>query len=95
MPPRLTLNDPEALCNAAIANLGIAHVPLPHVIKHLESGALVRVLPEWHAETGVISLYFAAKKLMPAKTRVFVDFIVDRFRSQQLSEKWSAIANTS
>jgi len=91
LPPRVTLNDPEALCNAAIAGLGIAHVPMPHVLKHLESGALVRVLPDWYTETGVISLYFAAKKLMPAKTRVFVDFIVDKFRSQQLSEKWSAV----
>jgi len=91
LPPRATLNDPEALCNAAISGLGIAHVPMPHVLKHLESGALVRVLPDWYTEIGVISLYFAAKKLMPAKTRVFVDFIVDKFRSQQLSEKWSAI----
>lgn len=88
--PRVTLNDPEMLCNAAIAHLGIAHVPMPHVIRHLESGALVRVLPDWYTETGVISLYFAAKKLMPAKTRVFVDFIVEAFRSQQLAEKWSA-----
>lgn len=94
LPPRVTLNDPEALCNAAIAGLGIAHVPMPHVLKHLESGALVRVLPDWYTETGVISLYFAAKKLMPAKTRVFVDFIVDKFRSQQLSEKWSAVTKT-
>ncbi len=92
--PRATLNDPEALCNAAIAGLGIAHVPMPHAWKHLESGALIRILPDWHTETGVISLYFAAKKLMPAKTRVFVDFIVDKFRSQQLSVKWSATSKS-
>jgi DNA-binding transcriptional LysR family regulator len=65
---------------------------MPHVIKHLKSGSLVRVLPDWYTEQGVISLYFAAKKLMPTKTRVFVDFIVDKFRSQQLAEKWSAIS---
>ena len=94
LPPRVTLNDPEALCHAAMAGLGIAHVPMPHVLRHLESGALVRVLPNWYTETGVISLYFAAKKLMPAKTRVFVDFIVDKFRGQQLAEKWSAITNS-
>jgi DNA-binding transcriptional LysR family regulator len=89
--PLVTLNDPEMLCNAAIAGLGIAHVPMPHALRHLESGALVRVLPDWYTETGVISLYFAAKKLMPAKTRVFVDFIVEKFRAERYSEKWSAI----
>ena len=91
LPPRATLNDPEMLCNAAIAGLGIAHVPMPHALRHLQSGALVRVLPEWYTEAGVISLYFAAKKLMPAKTRVFVDFIVDKFRAERYAEKWSAI----
>jgi DNA-binding transcriptional LysR family regulator len=89
--PCATLNDPEMLCNAAIAGLGIAHVPMPHALRHLESGALVRVLPDWYTETGVISLYFAAKKLMPAKTRVFVDFIVEKFRAERYSEKWSAV----
>lgn len=89
--PRATLNDPEMLCNAAIAGLGVAHVPMPHALRHLQSGTLVRVLPEWYTEAGVISLYFAAKKLMPAKTRVFVDFIVDKFRVERYAEKWSAI----
>jgi DNA-binding transcriptional LysR family regulator len=91
LPPRATLNDPEMLCNAAIAGLGVAQVPMPHSLRHLQSGALVRVLPEWYTEAGVISLYFAAKKLMPAKTRAFVDFIVERFRAEQYSEKWSAV----
>lgn len=89
--PRVTLNDPEALCHAAMASLGIAHVPMPHALQHLESGKLVRVLPDWYTEHGVMSLYFSAKKLMPAKTRVFVDFIVDKFRVQLFAKKWSAI----
>jgi len=91
LPPRATLNDPEMLCNAAIAGLGVAHVPMPHALRHLQSGALMRVLPEWYTEAGVISLYFAAKKLMPAKTRAFVDFIVEKFRTERYAEKWSAI----
>ena len=89
--PRATLNDPEALCHAALAGLGVAQVPIPHALQHIDSGRLVRVLPEWYVETGVISLYFAAKKLIPAKTRVFVDFIVDRFQSQRLAQRWSAL----
>ncbi len=88
--PRITLNDPEALCEAAIAGLGITHVPMSHVLHYFESGELVRVLPDWYTEKGTLSLYFAAKKHMPAKTRVFIDFIVEKFRAQNLSEKWLA-----
>lgn len=88
---RAILSDPEALCYAAISGLGVAQVPIPHAIRHLESGALVRVLPDWYTDHGVISLYFAAKKLLPKKTRVFVDFVVEKFRAQKLSNKWSAI----
>jgi DNA-binding transcriptional LysR family regulator len=63
---------------------------MPHVLPYLESGALVRVLPDWYTERGEISLYFAAKKQLPAKTRVFIDFVVDRFRTRHLAERWSA-----
>lgn len=90
VPPRITLNDPEALCEAAIAGLGIAHVPMSHVLHYFESGELVRVLPDWYTEKGTLSLYFAAKKHMPVKTRVFIDFIVEKFRAQNLAEKWLA-----
>jgi DNA-binding transcriptional LysR family regulator len=88
--PRATFSDPEAQCQAALLGLGVTHVPMPHVLPYLESGALVRVLPDWYTERGEISLYFAAKKQLPAKTRVFIDFVVDRFRTRHLAERWSA-----
>jgi DNA-binding transcriptional LysR family regulator len=28
-----------------------------------------------------VSLYYPSKRMMPAKTRVFVDFVLERFRS--------------
>jgi len=88
---RAILNDPEALCHAARDGLGIVHVPMPHVLRYLKEGSLQRVLPDWYSEGGEISIYFTAKKLMPAKTRVFIDFIVDHFKAQQLAQQWSAI----
>ena len=35
--------------------------------------------------------YFAAQKLLPQKTRVFVDFVVEQFRLQGLDKRFSAI----
>jgi hypothetical protein len=39
---------------------------------------------------GTLSLYFAAQKLLPAKTRAFVDFVVEHFRTEQLAKRFSA-----
>jgi len=50
----------------------------------------VRLLPEWHADVGPLSLYFAGHRLLPAKTRVFVDFVVEQFRRQGLAKKFAA-----
>jgi DNA-binding transcriptional LysR family regulator len=89
--PRAILNDPEALCYAALKDLGIVHVPMPHSLPYLKSGSLVRVLPDWYSDGGEISIYFTAKKLMPAKTRVFIDFVIEHFKKQDLAKQWSAI----
>ncbi len=87
---RIILSDPEAICRCCVMGLGIGFVAMPHVLPHLKSGALVRVLPDWHADVGPLSLYFSASKLLPAKTRAFVDFIVEEFRRQGLARKFSA-----
>jgi len=88
--PRVFLNDPDAICSAALMGMGVALLVVPDVAQHLESGALVRVLPDWHVDVGAISLYFTSQKLMPAKTRAFVDFVTEAFRQQQLAQRFSA-----
>lgn len=89
-PARVILNDPEAICRCAIMGLGIAMIATTHLLPHLKSRALVRLLSEWHADVGPISIYFAGQKLLPAKTRVFVDFVVESFKRQGLAAKFSA-----
>lgn len=63
---------------------------MPHALPHLERGTLVRLLPRWYADAGPICLYFAGQRLLPAKTRVFVDFVVEEFRKQRLAERFLA-----
>jgi DNA-binding transcriptional LysR family regulator len=79
--PVMVLDDPEAMARAAAIGMGIAMLPLPHALPLLESGALVRVLRDWYAETRPLSLYYTSRKLVPAKVRVFVDYIVQEFQA--------------
>lgn len=87
---RIVANDPEAICRTALMGLGVAMIAVPFVLPHLQSGALQRVLPDWHSDLGAISLYFTSQKLLPAKTRAFVDHVTTAFREQDLARRFSA-----
>lgn len=76
----IVLNDPAAMREAAMLGLGVTLLVLPDVIAHLRRGELIRLLPDWHADAGPISLYYPSRTLMPAKSRVFIDFVVEAFQ---------------
>lgn len=86
-PPTMALNDPEAICRAALLGLGVALVGMPHALPHLEIGTLVRLLPGWHAEAGTIALYHSDRLPLPAKTRAFIDFVTGQCRRQDLARR--------
>jgi DNA-binding transcriptional LysR family regulator len=86
---RVVVSDPAALCRAAQLGLGVAMLSVPDALPHLDSGALVRLLPKWYADAGPISIYYASRSQMPAKTRVFIDFVVESFQRQRLAERFA------
>lgn len=88
---RAVMNDMQAMCRSAMLGLGVALIAVPDVLPQLESGALVRLLPDWYVDVGSILLYFTGKRLLSAKTRVFVDFVVEQFKREQWASRFSAI----
>ncbi len=86
--PVAVLNDPEAIARAAVGGMGIALLPLPHALPFLDSGELVRVLPDWYAEALPLSIYYSTRKLVPAKVRVFVDYVLTQFRASGLPARF-------
>lgn len=72
----LQLTDPESAAAAAIAGCGIALLGLHHVADALADGRLRRVLPEVHGPRFQIVVYFAQRRLLPARTRAFVDHLL-------------------
>ena len=87
---RVMADEPEAICRAVLMGLGVAMISMTNVERHLQSGALQRLLPGWYADLGAVSLYFPSQKLLPAKTRAFVDYVTAAFREQNLARRFSA-----
>jgi DNA-binding transcriptional LysR family regulator len=85
----IVMNDPAATGRAALLGLGVAMLVVPEAKPYLERGELVRLLPHWYADLGAISLYYASRAHLPAKTRVFVDFVTEAFRRDRLAEKFA------
>jgi DNA-binding transcriptional LysR family regulator len=75
LPARMIANSPELLVRMACTGIGIAASTELFAQSFLESGQLVRVLPEWSFPTVTGWAVFPGRRLMPAKTRVFLDML--------------------
>jgi DNA-binding transcriptional LysR family regulator len=49
----------------------------------VKAGQLVRVLPEWSLPRTPLWAVFPGRKLMPTRTRVFIDALAARFGAQR------------
>ncbi|TKT77515.1 LysR family transcriptional regulator [Aquamicrobium sp. LC103] len=78
----IEVNSPLSTRAAAIEGLGFA--PLPDFIAApaLETGELVSVLGEWMPRGGGIFAVYPHRRYLPAKIRVFVDFLVQWFKER-------------
>ena len=78
--PRMRSNSGDTCCTAALQHQGIVLQPSFLVGAHLQSGALVEVLPQYRSiDFGVYAVYPSRKHLTP-KVRALIDFLVDAFR---------------
>ncbi len=74
-PARSIANSPELLVRLAAAGCGIVAVADQFAAPSVKSGALVRVLPEWCCPAVTAWAVFPGRRLMPAKTRVFLEML--------------------
>jgi DNA-binding transcriptional LysR family regulator len=76
---RLTANSPQLLAKIASGGAGIASSTDFIVAKHVKKGELVRVLPDWDLPGSTGWAVFPGRRLMPAKTRAFLDMLDEVF----------------
>ena len=76
--PRLLSDDMVTLKVAACHGHGI--VALPEYVGHKEvqSGVLIRVLPQWHAGIATVSMLLPSRRGLLPSVRAFMDFLSER-----------------
>lgn len=77
---RLRVDDGEALYQAVLGGCGIGLLATFIVGDALRTGQLETVLDGWTVPTTDICAVLGIGRYTPAKTQVFVDFLVERFR---------------
>jgi DNA-binding transcriptional LysR family regulator len=80
---RYACDNWEVLRQWALAGLGIALKSTWDVYRQLEDGSLIALLPEYvfHSDVAIYAVY-PHRRFLPAKTRVFIDFLADSFGPQ-------------
>lgn len=68
----------ETLFAAAVAGAGIAALPKFPASNYFESGELTHLLPDWIFGRYTVFVALPTRKLMPARTRAFLDFASER-----------------
>ncbi|QFR34777.1 LysR family transcriptional regulator [Ancylobacter sp. TS-1] len=79
LPYFVAVNDSTAYLAAGLAGMGITQTIEPMVMPYIESGALVRVLPEWHSAPIVLHVVYSPNRHLSSRLRVFVDWVAERF----------------
>jgi len=74
---RLRANNGDALRCAAEAGLGVALMPTFIVGESLRAGRLVRLLPGWSDEEGVVCAVWPTSRFLSPKVRALVDFLAE------------------
>lgn len=75
----LRSTDAVTIRHAAIQGIGIARGPIFLVHGDLESGSLMRILPEYEVTSLDLWAVYPSRKQLPAKVRVFIDFLEEKF----------------
>jgi DNA-binding transcriptional LysR family regulator len=81
----------DTIYAAALAGMGITGLPSFVAADALLENALERVLPHWHLLSTTLYAGMPTRKHVPARTRVFVDFLVATFGGED-RDPWLAAA---
>jgi len=62
------------------------------VYDDLVAGRLVPLMTDWKLPSMSVNLVYQHRRLVPAKTRAFIDFLVEDFERQDYQRRWNSMA---
>jgi len=74
---RLVVNDVGTMLHACLAGYGVAQMMSLGIGEFLAKGKLVELFPDWPDERFPLYVLYPSRRQLPAKTRAFVDFLVE------------------
>ena len=79
-------DDGDVLTQWALDGLGIVLKPLYEVAAYFAEGRLVRVLPEARPQPVTLGALYPTRRLLPPRTRAFIDLAVEELRAHVAGE---------
>jgi LysR family transcriptional regulator, regulator for bpeEF and oprC len=81
----IEVNESEAFLAAAIAGLGLVQGPHINIQGFLESGSLVRVMPDVRSPARPVSVLYPSRKQISVKVRAFTEWLSELFEAKGLT----------
>ncbi|CAI8705199.1 LysR family transcriptional regulator [Pseudomonas sp. IT-P291] len=83
--PRMVTDDLLALRHAAVAGIGIVHLPSVVVRDEIAAGQLVELVPDWAPKSGVIHAIFPSRRGLLPSVRTLIDFLGEEFSRSDIA----------
>lgn len=90
-PGRASANSPEVLVRLARSGAGITMLSDHFAEPYVRSGELVQVLADWNLPAVPVWAVFPGRRLMPTRTRVFLDAMQAEFSGPRCQRKEAQI----
>ncbi|MNF78914.1 LysR substrate binding domain protein [compost metagenome] len=81
----MVTDDLLALRHAAVAGIGIVHLPSVVVRDEIKAGQLIELVPGWAPRSGVIHAIFPSRRGLLPSVRSLIDFLGEEFSRSDIA----------
>lgn len=85
--PRLVTDDLHMLHEGALSGLGVGLLPSVAVMRDLEAGRLIDLLPDWRPKKWIVHAVFPSRRGLLPSVRMLLDFLVEGCAEQRIHDE--------